>query len=747
MTYVTNLASVAIAIGLLINLPAWAGSPVAAAESGARLGPELAALHAAFLRSGAGGASALARQRRISLDQDRVQVVLEFPEGGPVDEAAATALGAEIELRYRHLVRAWVPFARLEAVASGVPALVRMRLPFRPQPLMESQGVGITGASDFQALGFDGSGVKVAIIDLGFINLSNAQAQGELPAGVIAVDFTGTGIESTLKHGTGVAEVVHDMAPGAQLFLLKIDDDVALGAAKEYCIDNGIQVINHSVAWFAAAFYDGTGIIDQIADDAYAHGILWVNATGNYARTHYQSILRDDDNDTLHEFATEDEAMSFSVAPGTTIQFYLNWDAYPVTSDDYDLFLYDVDPDLNAGAVPVASSENTQGPGGSAWYPVEYLIYTVPTTGPYYLVIKKKTKQDTNRAIEVFITGVSNAFLEYNTASTSVPHPADAAGVLAVGAVNRSDSLESFSSRGPTNDGRTKPDVTAPDDVANYTYGSFRGTSASSPHVAGAAALLLDQSPSLTVQALWDILETDTVELGAAGKDDLYGSGRISLDADGDGVIHDVDNCPLTANLSQVDGDGDQVGDACDNCPADANASQLDTDGDGVGDACDQCPGFDDTADADGDTAPDACDNCVNVANSSQLDTDGDGMGDACDSDDDDDGLSDADEVALYGTNPLLFDTDGDTYGDGDEVAAGSDPLNPLSVPQSASGDVAPRGAPDGTVNTADLLVLLRLVEGLGDPPTPYELAAGDLTGDDMLDLRDVLALMTALGF
>jgi subtilisin family serine protease len=618
-----------IAAVLAFCIPAWGAGPIAA--RGARLGPELAALHAAFLEGGPGAAANLARQRGIAMERERVLVVLEFAEGGPVDADSATALGAEVVRRYRHLLLARVPFDRLAAVAGGVEGLVRMRLPFRPRPVTESQGVGITGAGDYHALGLDGSGVKVAVIDLGFIDLSAAQSAGELPAGAIAVDFTGTGIETTEKHGTGVAEVVYDMAPGAQLYLLKIDNEVELGNAKDYCIANGIRVINHSVAWFLDAFYDGTGIVDDIANDAYANGILWVNAAGNYAGTHYQATLTDADNDTRHEFAANDEALSFTAGGGNTIEVLLNWDAYPTTSVDYDLFLYNVDPDLNSGATPVASSTYTQGPGGSQWYPVEDLVYTAPASGTYYLVIKKKATSDTNLPLEVFFLQAGS--LEHKTTGSSVTQPADAAGVLAVGAVNLSDSLRSYSSRGPTNDGRTKPDVTAPDGVANWTYGSFGGTSAASPHVAGAAALVLDQSPSLTVQGLWDILEIDTVDLGAAGKDDLYGSGRISLDADDDGVIHDLDNCPLTANTSQLDGDGDQMGDACDNCPGDANADQLDTDGDGMGDVCDQCPGFDDAVDADLDTVPDACDNCTLAADAAQTDTDGDGFGNACDGD------------------------------------------------------------------------------------------------------------------
>ncbi len=63
------------------------------------------------------------------------------------------------------------------------------------------------------------------------------------------------------------------------------------------------------------------------------------------------------------------------------------------------------------------------------------------------------------------------------------------------------------------------------------------------------------------------------------------------LDADGDAVPDERDNCPLDANPGQTDGDGDGLGDACDNCRLEPNPEQIDTDADGVGDACD-CPCF-----------------------------------------------------------------------------------------------------------------------------------------------------------
>lgn len=58
-------------------------------------------------------------------------------------------------------------------------------------------------------------------------------------------------------------------------------------------------------------------------------------------------------------------------------------------------------------------------------------------------------------------------------------------------------------------------------------------------------------------------------------------------DADLDGVLDSVDNCPVNANPDQADADGDGVGDACDNCTAVANADQRDSNGDGYGNRCD----------------------------------------------------------------------------------------------------------------------------------------------------------------
>jgi subtilisin family serine protease len=100
--------------------------------------------------------------------------------------------------------------------------------------------------------------------------------------------------------------------------------------------------------------------------------------------------------------------------------------------------------------------------------------------------------------------------------------------------------VEPFSSQGPTSDNRTKPDIVAPDWVTTATYGSsqnctnqgaFWGTSAAAPHVAGAAALVKQLNPSWTPSQIKSYLQAKAVDRGAAGPDNVFGSGRIYLPA------------------------------------------------------------------------------------------------------------------------------------------------------------------------------------------------------------------------
>jgi serine protease AprX len=113
--------------------------------------------------------------------------------------------------------------------------------------------------------------------------------------------------------------------------------------------------------------------------------------------------------------------------------------------------------------------------------------------------------------------------------------PADGDSVIAVGAVDLSGARASFSSYGPTADGRIKPDVMA-DGVNNYipnassgsitgyTYGS--GTSFSCPLVAGVAALILQAHSNWTPMQVRDALRNTASN--HLSPDSLYGWGIIN---------------------------------------------------------------------------------------------------------------------------------------------------------------------------------------------------------------------------
>lgn len=112
--------------------------------------------------------------------------------------------------------------------------------------------------------------------------------------------------------------------------------------------------------------------------------------------------------------------------------------------------------------------------------------------------------------------------------------PADADSVIAVGAVRIDSSRSSFSSRGPTADGRIKPDVSAPGEniviASGNGYSSFgAGTSFASPLVAGVACQILQANPNLTPIEVRDLLRRTASRAGKP--DNELGWGIINADA------------------------------------------------------------------------------------------------------------------------------------------------------------------------------------------------------------------------
>lgn len=184
--------------------------------------------------------------------QDTVVVIL-VPHLGQasasIDTSSLAALGGRVLAQSKSLMRVAVPPSSLLAV-SELPGVRFVRRPYRPHAQQETWSEGGWSIKAYDNA-YDnhyvrGQGVKVAIIDGGFKGAD--ELSGEMPARWRYRDYTGEGIYTGDSiHGTACAEIVHDVAPEAELMLLKTDDLVDLENAKDLCIREGIDIINHSI--------------------------------------------------------------------------------------------------------------------------------------------------------------------------------------------------------------------------------------------------------------------------------------------------------------------------------------------------------------------------------------------------------------------------------------------------------------------------------------------------------------------
>ena len=130
---------------------------------------------------------------------------------------------------------------------------------------------------------------------------------------------------------------------------------------------------------------------------------------------------------------------------------------------------------------------------------------------------------------------VCNSMGNSGPGSGTLSAPADAHDIVAVGAVDAGNIIASFSSRGPTYDGRTKPEVVARGvstsaavNSSDVSYGTASGTSLSTPLVAGAAVLLVQARPDFTPQMIRQSLMETADRANAPGNN--YGWGLIDTD-------------------------------------------------------------------------------------------------------------------------------------------------------------------------------------------------------------------------
>ena len=483
--------------------------------------------------------------------EQTVRVVIVMDDAGMM--LLPTSLGIDVETTYENLIQATIPISNLEAIA-GYEGVKFVRLPFTPSvnlaPTVDvesfvesfangvgddpsidvgparsintvtSKGTGIIGSDLMNDAGHDGSGIKVAIIDTGF-DITNPEISGNI------VEYRSFGANTTIagdtlrhtQHGTAVAEIIVDMAPDVDLYLYNVRTGVEFFNLVDHLINLGdVDVVSMSAVWQGTRPIDGTSTISKKVSQARDNGILWINGAGNYAQEHWQGQFTDNDFDGYHDFGPGDKTLKIDVDAGKSLDVRLSWDDWDSPSQDYNLYVVDVE-----NGATIQSSKNNQGEGfppyeSIKWDPIE------DTT----VQIKIKNYSAT-RDVTFHLFSNYDLNEEYQVAASSISAPADSPGSFSVGAYSTSDTLEEYSSQGPTDDGRIKPDISGIAGISTSAYypGPFGGTSAATPHVSGAAVLVKDKFPDATADQIQNMLEYTTKDYHP--KSNLNGTGRVDL--------------------------------------------------------------------------------------------------------------------------------------------------------------------------------------------------------------------------
>jgi len=495
--------------------------------------------------------------------------------------------------------------AALETLHSARPVLAS-----RNVGATTSQGVAAFSSPDFrERRDVDGTGTRIGLISDSYDNPEGrprTRADDDIESG----DLPGPGNpngrtqevvvveESTdpqSDEGRAMAQIVHDVAPGAGLLFHTAFNGGLANFAQgiRELAEAGATAIVDDILFLAEPMFQD-GVVAQAIDDVvFGEGIPYISSAGNNARRSYESPFRNSGvagpvgGGTLHDFdpgAAVDTLQQIRVPNGATLQIALHW-SQPAASvggegatTDLEIFILDGRGETvgfpqrrsNIGGNPfefVSITNDAEAESGSRTYGIGIERVRGPAPEHIKYVLFSRDGQAER--------------LEYAEPSPTLYGHPNARGAIAVGASAYFNTpafnenlerpvLNGFSSVGGVpilydelgarlaGDGetRSKPDVTGPDGGNTTFFGTdiedpdipadddafpnFFGTSAAAPHVAGLVALMQDAVPDLSPRAYADALRrsaadiretTDDVETGV-GPDPFSGAGFVQ----GDGI-------------------------------------------------------------------------------------------------------------------------------------------------------------------------------------------------------------------
>jgi hypothetical protein len=488
-----------------------------------------------------GGLSALATGQELPdtgiasrLQGGTEEIAVSVDLGGAPDDAIREQLrsaGLTTRGSWQTTVEGYIAPSRLPELAAVVG--VRYVTPIRraQTSAFTSPAPALQGAATWQGAGFSGAGIKIGILDSGFVGFAERMGT-ELPASVQALCYPQLGVASAnladcvtpgVTHATAVAESIIDMAPAAQLYVSNAFSRADIAAAISWMTSAGVRVINFSQAWGLEGMGDGTSIYPNatygLVDQAVAGGALFVASAGNFGATSWMGPPTDADGNGWLDFAPGVEVDSIDLRAGDRIIVEARWGS---PASDYDLSIWQGNQEL-------AQSADLQVLTGD---PLEAIDFTAPSTGTYQIGIWHAAGPSAP-TMRLMVMSEVDTSLAYHTAVGSLPAPADSrnAGMLTVGAVNYATPsiVEPYSSVGPTSDGRTKPDLVAADCAPTTIESIFCGTSEAAPFVSGAAALVLEANPTMTPTQLANYLRSHAAAIGSPIPNNATGSGLLAL--------------------------------------------------------------------------------------------------------------------------------------------------------------------------------------------------------------------------
>lgn len=522
---------------------------------------------------------------KVRVDGDRVRVEVTFTNETAARAALDRADGTDVAVITDGLLAVSVPADEIANLDADL-AVDGVSLPAFSTPAPEQRieivpaTVGSNGGdvysktqmSRWHQRGLSGRGISVGIID--YFDQStwrSAQATKDVPAA--AGTFCQWGGRSCSvfsspspdRHGVAVAEAIHDMAPNAKLYLATVATNEDLKKAIDYFAKKGVKIISRSLGGFYDGPGNGTGASAKLVDYAVSKGMAWFNSAGNsgaYAVSsgsdkllvggYWRGAWRDTNNNGWMEFAHY--PLDANGAPTGEVFYYetmyvycspyfrLRWNDWGSSKTDYDIFR--INPDgsvMSPGYSPNKQTKSGVAPlelqNGSDDY---FRCDTNPSEDGWIEVGIRKIANGNGTSDDILELAGNSADILYTASSAGSAGEAfidsKNKGLAAVGAVDpvQGVAIAGYSSQGPTNDRRVKPEISAGSNFTSRAYasqgGRFNGTSAATPVVAGAAAVVLERFDGMKPAALIDYLrKNQTVDRGVAGIDNVFGSGELVM--------------------------------------------------------------------------------------------------------------------------------------------------------------------------------------------------------------------------